>query len=285
MSVLFFILSLIAMSLTISADQPTTQIKQYPNITIILHNTQDARSNNSTTVTNTQTSKGDSPLLKKILDACPDLKTLPRAARDEINKLSTSSNNFLDTYKWQIIGGTLVTTYISLCYLIISGNSYLGQSELWSSWRQELPLDQLLAIPQEQFAKELLREIHRRYTDSTTITDLVRPLSLFMISLEQEEEYIKWYQSVYSWISYLKLNKIVPFSKQRFGKINERLQRLAYYKNAFLSWAADYQLEQAARCARTILSQDEHDLALAQDLIEEKISFDFNNEKRLFSIK
>ena len=162
-------------------------------------------------------------------------------------QLKEQGSQFLSANKWYLLGAGLVFSYGLLAYLIMSGNSYLGDSALWSSWHQELPLDQLLAIPQEQITEELIREIQRRYTDSTSIADIVKPLGIFMVKIDQEEEQIKWYQSVYSWISYIRLTKLVPVGQQRFSKIPERLQRIAYYKNLFKSWAADYQLQQSER--------------------------------------
>lgn len=66
-----------------------------------------------------------------------------------------------------------------------------------------------------------------------------------MVKSEQEEEQIRWYQSAYSWLLYFRLNKLVPVNQSKFGKIAERLQRLAYFKNLFKSWTSDYQLQQA----------------------------------------
>jgi len=177
-----------------------------------------------------------SPILKKLQEIKSELHVSERM-KDILEKRS-----FFYDYKWHLLGLTVAGSYAYLLYIIHSGNSYLSNNELWSSWRQDLPLDQLLAIPQEQFSQELIREIQRRYTDPRSVIDLVKPLSQFIITTNDEEEQLRWYQSTFGWLSYLHLVKIVPFSKQRFTKINERLQRLAYYKNIFQSWAADYQL-------------------------------------------
>lgn len=204
-------------------------------LNLYVNNAYEARSNNSTSVSNLQANTHrttETPLSKVLADL--DLK----------NKFSTINKSFFNDYKWHLLVGSTAITYAMLCYIIISGNSYLGQSDLWSSWRQELTLDQLLSIPQEQFAEELLQEIHRRYTNSDTINDLMTPLSLFLLALEKEEEQIKSYQYYYSWLVYLKITKIVPFSKTKFSKINERLQRITYLKNAFHTWIAKFHYKQ-----------------------------------------
>lgn len=227
----------------------TTLVPRSPNGTIHVsfnvNNRQDAYANNSTNISNQQTATqpaiaSESYLVTKITELWHENIKIQ-------NKLQEQGAYFLSNNKWYLLGAALIGAYGYLSYLIISGNHYLGDSSLWSSWRQDLPLDQLLAIPQQQFAHELIREIQRRYTDASSIADIVKPLSIFMTKIDQEEEYIKWYQTAYSWISYARLPKLVPVNQHRFGKISERLQRIAYYKNVFKSWAADYQLQQAER--------------------------------------
>lgn len=230
-----FILLLVAYT-TINANTPTISMPTASgqlNLTLYVNNANAARSNNATTVTNTQANSTiETPLSKALTQL--DLKT----------KISQFNAGFLSQYKWHLLIGSAAAAYSYLCYIIVSGNSYLGQADLWSSWRQDLSLDLLLAIPQEQFAQELLQEIHRRYTNSDTISDLMTPLSLFLLSLEKEEDQIKWYQYAFSWLNYLKATKVVPFSKVKFGKINERLQRITYLKNAFHTWIAKFHYEQ-----------------------------------------
>ena len=192
-------------------------------------------SSNSQVVTIPQAQ--ESPILNKLAELQQNIK----------GHIQEQSTNFFGRYKWQLLGIGLVASYGMLCYLIISGHYYLGDTQLWSSWRQDLPFDQLLSIPQQQLSQELVREIQRRYTTPGSINDLLQPLGKFMIAIEQEEEQLKWYQLVYSWLGYAQLPKLVPINKNRFGKITERLQRAAYYKNVFQSWASEYQLQQAER--------------------------------------
>ncbi len=223
------------------------------NFTVYVHNNQEAKSNNSAQIHHAEVGNPESTsVLKKLADIKTEL----------VHTLKETKDNVLSRYKWHLLAGTALASYASLCYICFSGNSYLSNSALWSSWHQELPLDQLLAIPQAQFAQDLLREIQRRYTDAGSLTDVVRPLTMFLKDIEQEEETIKWYQSWYSWIHYLKLDLGVPFSTKRFGQIPQRLQRIAYYKNVFHSWAAEYQLEHAQAQLKTIARDDEEMLDL-----------------------
>jgi hypothetical protein len=208
-------------------------------------NRQDAHTDNRinlSTQQNTQqsTPSNDSQIMNKISELWQENIKIQKQLKEQ-------GSHFLSANKWYLLGSGLLFSYVLLAYLIMSGNSYMGDASLWSSWHQELPLDQLLAIPQEQLTQELIREIQRRYTDSTSISDIVKPLGIFMVKIDQEEEQIKWYQTVYSWLLYIRLTKLVPVGQQRFAKIAERLQRIAYYKNLFKSWTADYQLQQSER--------------------------------------
>lgn len=211
------------------------------NFVVNLNNVQEARATNSSTHTNSHTN--DSPLLDKISELWVD----PHTNQNLVKRIGGNTSSFLNDYKWPLALGTLISVYAYICYIIASGNSYLAQKDLWSSWRHDLTLEQLLAIPQPQFAKELLQEIQRRYTDPAAVTDIVRPLSIFMKMIEQEEQQLLWYQNTFSWLQYIKATTIIPLNKTQFAKISEKLQRLIYFKNAFQSWAAQYQLEQVTK--------------------------------------
>ncbi len=228
--------------------------------TVSLNNVQDARATNSwTPVEETSSSR----LIDKLSQVWIDPATNTNLAQ----RLKITGSSWLADHKWHLLGASLAGSYIYLCSIIMRGNSYFGKKELWSSWRQDLPLEQLLAIPQQQFAGDLLAEIQRRYTDPAAVTDLVRPLGTFMRTVDQEEELLLWYQEAFSWISYLKLTAIIPFSTVQFTKITERLQRLAYYKNVFQSWTAHYQLEHASRSVAHLLHEPFPDVSCVAHLL------------------
>jgi hypothetical protein len=211
------------------------------NFVVNLNNVQEARATNSNTLTNPCVS--ESPLLDKLSQIWVD----PHTNQNLVKRISGNTSSLVNDYKWPLALGTLISGYAYMCYIIASGNSYLAQKDLWSSWRQELTLEQLLTIPQPQFAKELLQEIQRRYTDPAAVTDIVRPLGTFMKMIEEEEQQLLWYQNTFSWLQYTKVISIIPLNKTQFTKISEKLQRLIYFKNAFQSWAAHYQLEQVSK--------------------------------------
>ena len=136
----------------------------------------------------------------------------------------------IKTYKWHIATALAVSSYGLLCYHIIKGNYYLQRSDLWSSWRKELSLDEMLAIPHYQFAQDLFREIQNRYNK-----DFATSLMLFMESINQEEKDIKFYQSLYKWISFFHVQKLTPLNKATYENCTHQLQKIAYYKGCIES--------------------------------------------------
>lgn len=220
------------------------------NFTVNLNNIQEARATNSQTITKPQTPivASDSPLLDKLSSVWID----PHTNKTLIQRLGDNTGSIFNENKWTFLLGVLASGYGYCCYVIASGNHYLAQKDLWSSWRQDLTLEQLLAIPQPQFAKELLQEIQRRYTEPAAITDIVRPLGTFMRVIEEEEQQLAWYQNTFAWIEYAHLKSIIFLNTAPFSKIAERLARISYLKNVFHTWAAQYQLEQANTARRFV---------------------------------
>ena len=181
------------------------------NFNLNLSNVSDASAANETKVISHQ----DQKLPDKKIEAAPIAMPV---AKSLIPKSISS-------YKWHIAVALAVGSYGLLSYYAMKGNYYLKRMDLWSSWRKELSLDEILAIPQKQFAQDLLREIQRKYN-----TNFATSLMLFIKAIDQEEKNIKWYRSLYDWILFLHMQKITPIDKMIYENCAQQLQRLAYYK-------------------------------------------------------
>lgn len=239
--------SLIAMQIPVSSAPPTASTPVF-NVNFSMNPQVAATTtvdldNKASAIQNVQPlllHNNQTPLLDALKDTVHKICTWPSglpAAQDVNTAVQTNIQNFFTQYKWRIIGGSIVGSYVFLCYWIAKGNGYLGQSQLWSSWRQEMPLNQLLAIPQQQCAQDLIQEIRFRYMSMSNEENGRQPFFAFVQDINQEEEQLKWYQTMYERLSWLYITRIVPFSSARFLTIPERLSRLAYYKNLFKSWA------------------------------------------------
>jgi|GEM_PF-5532371 len=216
---------------------PASQVNFNVNFAQNTHNVTKSSSNAQTEAASY--AKQETPLLSGLQDLWAQMPNAKKIGFD----LQSQTQNFLTTYKWRLIGMSAAAAYAFLCYYLYMGNFYLSNMQLWSSWRQEIPLEQILAIPQQQHAQELIHEIRLRYTTADNLSNAIQPLALFMNAVTQEEELLLWYQKVFSWLAYIRLTKITPMSTSKFEKISERLARLAYYKNLFQSWVTTYQSE------------------------------------------
>lgn len=183
------------------------------NFNINLSNVSDASAANETKVISHQDQ--NQKLTEKKIEAAPIAIPVARPLIPES----------ISSYKWHIAVALAVGSYGLLCYYAIKGNSYLKKADLWSSWRKELTIDDLLAISQQKFAQDLMQEIQQRYEKDVTTS-----LILFIRAIEQEEKDLAWYQSFYAWISYIHIQRLLFIDTKLYGQIAHRLQRLAYYR-------------------------------------------------------
>ncbi|MDZ4150085.1 hypothetical protein [Methylicorpusculum sp.] len=153
------------------------------------------------------------------------------------------TKTFIKHYKTPLIAGTVLGAYAWLCYETVRGAQYLGKANLWSSWKRAIPLTTLHETPQQEITRELLMEIQKRYTQIDKPTEFMLPLIHFLHDVDTELKNLRYYDSMNSWLTKARASYVVPFDLQRFNTTRERLARLAFVKNLFLTWAADYKLE------------------------------------------
>lgn len=212
---------------------------------VYLSNTQDGRTSAVSTAINQYVSTDPEPHLLKKLPALKEYLTQEIAALKD----HTSLKQLL----WMIPTALVASSYAYFCYQILTLQRYLKQKMLWSHWRSDVTLDQLLTFPQEQLAKELLAEIHRRYFNKDSITNLVTPLTTFMTIIEQEEEKISYYIATVQRLHSLRINRLFPINAGAYRHAQEQLQRIAYYKNIFITWAHNYNAQQRKKWIRSSL--------------------------------
>lgn len=162
------------------------------------------------------------------LDAQQNLKQLAKNEDSQslpLQEMQSFIMSNLKDYKWHIAGAVALGSYGLLCYHAIKGNSYLKRTDLWTSWRKELAIEDLLAISQQKFAQDLAQEIYHRYN-----ADFTTSIVYFIKAIDQEEIDLKWYQSFYAWMQCLHIQRFVFIDKASYEHIIQRLQKIAYYK-------------------------------------------------------
>lgn len=150
-------------------------------------------------------------------------------------------------YRYALIGSTIAGLYFFLFYEVIKGNNYLERQDSWATWKQNILLSQLLEIPQEDLSNELILEIQRRYTNIEKPTDFISSLITFMRDIEKEIELVKYFINLEARLRTLRIAKLFPINSRRFSRATDRLNRLTYIKNTFLTWAAHYKMNQNRR--------------------------------------
>lgn len=150
-------------------------------------------------------------------------------------------------HRYTLIGSMAAGLYLFLFYEVIKGNNYLERQDSWALWKQHIPLSQLLEIPQEDLSNELILEIQRRYTSREKPTDFISSLITFMRDIEKEIELVKYFINLESWLRSFRIARLFPINSRRFSQASDRLNRLTYIKNTFLTWAAYYKMNQNRR--------------------------------------
>jgi uncharacterized protein YlbG (UPF0298 family) len=163
-----------------------------------------------------------------------------------------SLEQFLSEHKIFIGLSVCAALYTYYCYQVIGGNFYLQRTDLWSSWKHELSFDQLCQIPQQILAHELLLLIQQQGLNTEKPTDFVVPLVVFLQAIEHERVMLVYYQDLYTRMHTFKCAWLFPFNTKRYDQIEERLRRLSFVKNVFISWVATFNIEHAKSFSHAI---------------------------------
>ena len=159
-----------------------------------------------------------------------------------IKEWQTKTSSFLYNKRYFIGGSVVLGGYVLTCNYCVQANKYLERTDTWASWRPDTPVELLIAIPQQELAKELILEIQRRYSNPQNPTDFISPLIAFVQTIDEEIIKIKQYAQVYGWITRLHIQVIFPINQKQFNLLGEKYKKLIYLKNIFLSWAAEYKV-------------------------------------------
>lgn len=155
-------------------------------------------------------------------------------------------------HRYKLLAATLAGISGYFVYQVLCGNSYLARDNLWSSWKKETSMEELLTIPHQNLAHQLMLEIQGRYVSVSDPADFLTPMVDFMNSVEKELSQLRSYNRLYQWSSKIYLEKILPFNTNLFDGIKEKTQRLLYLKNGFASWVAQYKMLNALKKSKMI---------------------------------
>lgn len=158
---------------------------------------------------------------------------------------------FMDRRKYFLVACAGGCGYAWVCHLCVRANVYMARPELWCMWKRLCPTDELLLVPHDELARELLIEIQRRYVNHQNPTDFIGPLITFVHNVEDEMTMLAKIRLLSKCISRLFLTKIFPLNSDVIATIDERIKRLKHLNDVFLSWVAQYTVEHNKRRPRT----------------------------------
>lgn len=182
------------------------------------------------------------PLLKVPDAVSKKLPNVPQLSELSAMQIKQISVLLIKKYKYKISFSTLFSLYAITCFLVIRGNQYLDAEHTWAAFKAELSFTDLIQIPHQELAQELLKEIQRRYTKAQNLTDFITPLIAFMNDIDKEIKKTKNYIWLYTWLQRLRIAPILPFNIKRYSQAPIKLQRLLHLKNIFLTWAAEFKI-------------------------------------------
>jgi hypothetical protein len=172
-------------------------------------------------------------------------KLFAHTSAERITQVSRSLLDWLIQNKIRATAYAVGATYCTLqCYLRYL-TFCLTRNNCWSNWQSQKTLEQLYTITQSNFAHLLITDIQRQYTTIDNPTDFVTPLIAFMHDTEREYKQLAHYIQIVDLHTKLYIDKVCLHNAHLFAGAPERMQRLSFMKNTFLSWLADYKLNQS----------------------------------------
>lgn len=163
-----------------------------------------------------------------------------RGTFQHIGDLSYSLFKLVKENKKIAAGGLITSLYLALNLRLMYLYSKLKSSKCWSQWRSNLAIEELYLIPRQTFYNDLLTNIQTRYTNFRNFRDSLAPLSNFLEDVEQEEAYIRQYESLVKSLKWIRVSSFTIASHDLYKQLSKRSSRLLFIKSAFLNWYAEH---------------------------------------------
>lgn len=148
----------------------------------------------------------------------------------------------LSHYKYHIIGGTFIAGYVSFFALVLADHNYVHRKDTWGAWKHSISIDGLYQYPKNQLMNELIHAIQRDHILADP-TDASASFSAFMSAIEYEIFRTKRYIRISSFLQRTKLLLIFPTNATTLKMARDKLRRIHFLKESFVSWAASYKMQ------------------------------------------
>ena len=197
-------------------------------VTVFIDNNNQMSSKNTTKNENrvTETAKTVSPIVSRSFDYAKSCSLQPYQW-------------FKKNRRYGILGAYLITWVI-----LLSSHYYLNQVHSWSSWQSAISFTELYTRSEKLLKEELIFDIQKRYINQRNPTDFISPLVTFINKINAEEKYLNYYINMLNGINKLYLARLFLINEKKIKEAKARKQRLTFIRQLFLSWAAEYNINQ-----------------------------------------
>ena len=157
---------------------------------------------------------------------------------------------FLDllcTYKYRIGACGILTGYVCLLFYCARCNLFLKNVSCWHAWKNGLSTQDLRQVNRSELTQSLLFEIQRKYLQACDPTDNIQPLVRFGIDIQRELHLLQRCERIMSWCGQFRLSYALPISRQQVTLVQEKIDRLFFINDLFVSYVAQENLGRVAR--------------------------------------
>ncbi|MGE0009474.1 MAG: hypothetical protein AB7F19_02945 [Candidatus Babeliales bacterium] len=163
-------------------------------------------------------------------------------ARDTSQEYAYGILSWVNQHKIKTACYGALLGYGYIWYKLASLNYALMQATNWSKWRETLSLEELLAKPQQEIAKDLLTAIQKQYTTPEQFDDLLSPLIAFVRDVDTELQELRQLVHLHTWIDRLHIAFLFPKQSSLLAQAHDNINRLTYLKNVLLNWMSQHKV-------------------------------------------
>lgn len=154
-----------------------------------------------------------------------------------------SINNYIRNHKMRTTLTLIAGSYAStLCMLVYYDLYLMFRTNTWACWKGNVPFDVLITIPYDHLSQDLLLTIQQKYQSTQAFTDFLRPLIRFLHDINTEIATLSHFMTLHKWLSIARMTIFFPKQEKWIEEAREKLKRVAYLREIFLRWAAEYKI-------------------------------------------
>ncbi len=148
---------------------------------------------------------------------------------------------YVKEHKMRVILASLATLYVVVECILVRLTHKLSNPTSWGLWKQTVSFENLLSMSQKEVSKDLIFSIQQRYQTESTLTDFLTPFITFLRDIDQEIHTVKRLIRMQRILTTLRIARFFPY-QYTLPTLSERLQKLLFLKELFISWIAQYKI-------------------------------------------